>query len=115
MRMLPMGYNNPVIFGDAHGYLLALKQALNSIDLVGAEPLAKCIARIESFVLARTLLVDDTEQWVQGNGGDQTKWNDTDGTCSRPRAISILIKSSELDSFPSNASTLTTSGSRTGA
>ncbi|CAO1616191.1 unnamed protein product [Parajaminaea phylloscopi] len=79
VRRLPQGYTILPSFGDAHGHLLALGQSLESVDLTGASSLAECIARIEEFILSRPEVADNPDRWIQGNGWDQTKWNDTLG------------------------------------
>lgn len=79
VRLVPAGYSVMPSFTDAHGHLLALGQSLLTVDLTGATSLRECIERIEQFVQAHPALRDDLDRWIEGNGWDQTRWNDTDG------------------------------------
>lgn len=79
VRYVPRGYSVQPSFTDAHGHLLALGHSLLSVDLTGAASLQECVSRIEAFIEAQPLLRDDPDRWIEGNGWDQTRWNDTDG------------------------------------
>lgn len=79
VRQLPAGYTLMPSFADAHGHLLDLGKSLEIVDLTGATSLHEVITRIETFVLERPHLRDDRNAWIEGNGWDQTRWNDTTG------------------------------------
>lgn len=57
---------------DAHGHLLGLGQALQSVDLVGTTSYDEVIAR----VVARAKTVPPGT-WILGRGWDQNRWGDT--------------------------------------
>ncbi|CAO1635368.1 unnamed protein product [Jaminaea pallidilutea] len=79
VRQLPAGYTLMPSFADAHGHLLDLGKSLEIVDLTGATSLHEVITRIETFILERPHLQDDHSAWIEGNGWDQTRWNDTAG------------------------------------
>ncbi|CAO1634607.1 unnamed protein product [Sympodiomycopsis kandeliae] len=90
VRQVPPGYSIQPSFTDAHGHLLALGQSILSVDLTGATSLKECIERLNTFIESNPTLLNDPDRWIEGNGWDQTRWNDTDGK-SFPTAQDLAV------------------------
>jgi len=56
---------------DAHGHLLGLGAALESVDLVGTKSLAEIVARVRARAAGTP-----PGEWIVGRGWDQNDWDD---------------------------------------
>jgi predicted amidohydrolase YtcJ len=57
---------------DAHGHLMGLGEALQSVDLVGTKSYDEVIERVVARAKTTT-----PGTWIEGRGWDQNDWGDT--------------------------------------